>query len=340
MARIRKGIIAALALIVIVAGGLFLLSPPPLPAGIAVSDTTAPDPDDKPLEVRIWYPASMDGAGAAGVTHPLVVISHGTGGSLMGHSDTAIALADAGYVVAAMSHTGDNSRDQSYVGKGRHLIGRSRHVSRVIDYMVEKWANHTQIDPARIGLFGHSAGGFTALVVAGGQPDMTHGAERCRKRPDAWDCQYLKKHGLDLEKAVPPPDDAWVHDARVKSAVIAAPAVGYAFEPDRLGDVTIPVQLWEAGKDDVVEDSPAIIGKLLPKGIAKHRVIPGAGHFSFLAPCTLGMRTIIAVMRLTGTPAVCNDPKGFDRAEFHQKFNRDVIAFFNGTLPESSKTLP
>lgn len=333
MGKMPNGIVAALALAVIAAGGLFLLSPPPPPAGIAVSDTTAPDPEDKPLEVRIWYPASMVGEEAAGATHPLIVISHGTGGSLTGHSDTAIALASTGYVVAAMNHTGDNYRDGSYVGEGRHLIGRPRHVDRVIDYMLEKWPHHARIDPVRIGLLGHSAGGFTALVVAGGQPDMTRGPERCRKRPDAWDCQYVKKHGLDLEKTVPPPDNAWVHDARVKSAVIAAPAVGYAFEPDRLGDVTIPVQLWEAGKDQVVEDSPSIVGRLLPEGIAEHRVIPGAGHFSFLSPCTIGMRAVITVMGLFGTPDICKDPEDFDRAQFHKRFNRDVIAFFDRTLP-------
>ena len=44
---------------------------------------------------------------------PFVVISHGTGSSFLGHYDTAIALAGAGYVVAAVTHTGDNYTDQS-----------------------------------------------------------------------------------------------------------------------------------------------------------------------------------------------------------------------------------
>ena len=39
---------------------------------------------------------------------PLVVFSHGTAGWFGGHHDTAAALADAGFVVAAINHSGDN----------------------------------------------------------------------------------------------------------------------------------------------------------------------------------------------------------------------------------------
>src|SRR6202040_1122219 len=42
---------------------------------------------------------------------PLVVVSHGRAGWFAGHHDTAAALADAGFVVAAISHPGDNLSD-------------------------------------------------------------------------------------------------------------------------------------------------------------------------------------------------------------------------------------
>src|SRR5215510_2632066 len=62
---------------------------------------------------------------------PLVLISHGVGGSLASHYDTVLALAQAGFVVAAVTHTGDNSQDQSFVGNRRDLIDRPRQISRV-----------------------------------------------------------------------------------------------------------------------------------------------------------------------------------------------------------------
>src|SRR5271165_790813 len=74
-----------------------------------------PAPKGPPVEIAIWYPA--DGATSPtpvgpfnqtvaaqapvfGGNLPLVVISHGNGGSFSSHADTALALAKAGFVVA------------------------------------------------------------------------------------------------------------------------------------------------------------------------------------------------------------------------------------------------
>lgn len=307
----------------LVIGLVVLVRPQSLPAGVHTEEVTAPDPADQPLPVRVWYPDTP------ARNLPLIVISHGTGGSETGHADTAAALAKAGFVVAAVRHTGDNYRDDSYVGHGKHLSGRPRHVSRVIDYMLRQWSGHDRIDPARIGLFGHSAGGFTGLVVAGGEPDLRKVAEHCRAEPGAWDCGYLKSRGIQPGRFAGPP--AWDHDPRVKAVSIAAPAVGYTFAPDRLAAVTVPVQLWDAGKDDIVDRSAATIRTLLPQPPEYH-LTTGAGHFAYLDPCGLGMRATIAVMTWSGTPDICGDPDGFDRTAFHRRFNRDVVAFFGKTL--------
>ena len=87
-----------------------------------------PNPAGAPLEVGIWYPSEAPavpqrlglfeqtvaaGGAIAGRDLGLVVMSHGSGGSFEGHYDTALALAEAGFVIAAVTHTGDNYRDQS-----------------------------------------------------------------------------------------------------------------------------------------------------------------------------------------------------------------------------------
>ena len=142
------------------AAGLLLLGC--YPAGAAGFQwATVPDPEDAPLQVAIWYPSDdqvadnlvgpfdMDVAlngTVSGTQHPLVVMSHGTGGMALNSYDTAIALADAGFVVAAVTHTGDNYRDQSAFSTRRQFAGRVRHVSRVIDFMLGTWAGHGSID--------------------------------------------------------------------------------------------------------------------------------------------------------------------------------------------------
>src|SRR6202041_1717486 len=103
-----------------IAAALLLAATPPAGA-VGFQYAAAPDPDDKPIELAIWYPSdaptkpeplglftqNVAQYGAVkGAALPLVVISHGTGGSAAGHYDTALALADAGFVVVALSHTG------------------------------------------------------------------------------------------------------------------------------------------------------------------------------------------------------------------------------------------
>ncbi|MBS0528462.1 MAG: hydrolase, partial [Proteobacteria bacterium] len=48
-----------------------------------------------------------------GAKLPLIIFSHGRGAWFGAHHDTAEALADAGFVVAAINHPGDNGNDLS-----------------------------------------------------------------------------------------------------------------------------------------------------------------------------------------------------------------------------------
>jgi predicted dienelactone hydrolase len=247
---------------------------------------------------------------------PLIVISHGDYGLLSSHSDTALALASSGFVVAAVTHTGDNARDQSYVGTPRWLIDRPRHIHRVLDYMLNDWPAHRQIDPARVGMFGFSAGGFTALVSIGGVPDLARIGAHCTAHPE-FACSLWKR--LPTASV---PDSAWIHDARIKAAVIAAPGYGFAFEPDGLSHVTATVQLWNGTQDSNVPyaTNEAVVRKLLPTPPDYHAVA-GAGHFSFLAPCPSWLPL-----------PICKETNGFDRVAFHRDFNRAVVAFFQAQL--------
>ena len=181
---------------------------PALSAGF--EQVMVPDPSGAPLEVGIWYPSEAPatsqplgpfeqtvaiGGAVAGRGLPLVVMSHGTGGSFTGHYDTALALVEAGFVVAAVTHTGDNYRERTLVGR---LENRPRHIKILIDYMLASWRQHDTIDPSRIGMFGFSAGGFTALVAIGGTPDMSTVAPYCAAHPDEWTCRMIKDRNISV----------------------------------------------------------------------------------------------------------------------------------------------
>jgi predicted dienelactone hydrolase len=307
-------------------------------ASVGFQQLTVPDPQGKPLAVGIWYPASGTASsqpldlftqqvvanGQISGNHlPLILISHGAGGSLASHYDTALALAGTGFVVAAITHTGDNYMDQSYTGNRKDLIDRPRQIKIVTDYMLSVWQHHSRLDPNRIGIFGFSLGGFTALVEIGGTPDLRRMILLCSTRPNAPECAFIKQHhGDQLDPVVKEP--VWVHDSRIKAAVVAAPAVGFLFGSGGLQQVTIPVQLWRAEKDQQAPDAwnSAIVRQGLPRPPQVH-VVPG-DHFVFAAPCSAALAKVAAF--------ICTDPSGFDRAAFHSTFNRAVVTFFQANV--------
>ncbi|RFB70997.1 MULTISPECIES: dienelactone hydrolase [unclassified Herbaspirillum] len=305
---------------------------------VGFQHVTAPDPDGAPLEVGIWYPSTATpvvlptrtvtqtvaaDAPVDGKALPLIVISHGTGGSYLGHYDTAIALAEAGFVVAAVTHTGDNYADQS---RSLFILERPRHISRVIDYMLSGWSGHVQLDAQKIGMFGFSAGGFTTLVSIGGRPDMVKIAPFCAAHTADFACQLIARNrGVVSTVAAAVPAKDGTKDDRIKAAVVAAPAIGFTFSPDGLREVTMPVQLWRA-EDDVILPHPSYaeaVRLALPKPPEYH-VVPNAGHFDFLAPCNEALATRV--------PEICNSAPGFDRRAFHASLNQSVVEFFRRAL--------
>ena len=245
---------------------------------------------------------------------PLVVFSHGYKGWFGGHHDTAAALADAGFVVAAINHSGDNGNDTSRSDELSSFISRPADLVRLLDSVLKDWKDKAAVDPARIGLFGFSKGAYTGLALVGAAPNFARVASGCTDASKF--CEQLRS----VDIPIPP------QDARVRAAVIAEPPSGF-FTRDNLAAIKIPLQLWRAelatAGVDVDPAGTARIARSLP-GKPDVHVVP-AGHFAFLAPCSPQLATAL--------PRICTDvPAGFDRAAFHREFNAGVTRFFHEHL--------
>ncbi|WP_341677045.1 hypothetical protein [Niveibacterium sp. SC-1] len=286
------------------------------------------DADGPDLKGAVWYPSATPPAALAvgpftlnvakdaplqGDHLPLVVMSHGTGGSVLGHRDTAAALADAGFVVAAINHPGDTAADLSQQMHLAPFFSRPRDITRLIDWMTRTWAGATRINDQAIGLFGFSRGGYTGLVSIGAVPDLKLGEAFCVHQPDLPFCAELKG-------PLPPLPSA---DPRIKAAVIADPLS--VFSAAGLARISVPVQLWasEYGGGGVTPEDVAAVRKGLPDAPDFHSVA-GSGHYSFLTPCPAPLAQSL--------PELCTDHPGFDRAAFHQRFNTQVKAFMRAHL--------
>lgn len=279
---------------------------------VVFSRLSIPDGDHPLLEGGVWAPATL-----SDTPRPLIIISHGNGGDFRSHHDTATALTQAGYIVASITHTGDNWRDQS---RATDLTGRSRHLSRLIDFMTNDWQARATIDPQRIGAFGFSAGGFTVLATAGGKPDLGRLTDHCRTNPDFYDCRLIARHGTTHVQS-----PGFTHDPRLKAISIAAPALGFSFTRSGLSTVTQPVQLWQASQDQILP-APFYVEPVrdnLPSS-PDFQLVDGASHFDFLPPCTPQLAA--------NAPLICSPTPGFDRARFHDRLNTEIIRFFDKNL--------
>ena len=253
---------------------------------------------------------------------PLIVVSHGNGGSFINFRDMAETLADAGFIVVAIDHPGDNSADASRVADLSVFVERPTDIGRLLDFMLNASPAAPKINPERIGFFGFSAGGYTGLVLAGANPDWAGPlCRRNRSAAAASACEQILRREFRVQPLA--------HDPRIKAAVIADPA-NY-FSADSFALVKIPVQLWaseRAGRGlqqvdpRLTPESVAAVDRNLP---AKHEyhVVPNAGHFAFLSPCP----PTLAKDNPTNAE-ICTDAPGFDRVAFHKQFNADVLGFF------------
>lgn len=299
-------------------------------AGLKVFQIPA-DAEGPALKVAEWSPCAAPAATVdlgpfalpavrdcpvVGDKLPLIVVSHGFGGTSLGHHDTAEALADAGFIVVALNHPDDTASNPDKERSLAALASRPTDIERLIDYMLHAAPDAAKIDPERIGFFGFSRGGYTGLVLAGAAPVLTALKARCGD-PTGAQCGLI-----DPAWAPPPPT---FHEPRIKAYLIADPLSSVFPTKETLQGVSAPIDLWgsERGGDGVAPADVARVAADLPGHPALH-VVPGANHFAFLTVCPPELAKM--------APEVCTDPPGFDRAAFHKAFDAEVVAFFKTQL--------
>ncbi len=281
----------------------------------------APNEANTPFRQALALNGTPDGTGL-----PLIVVSHGNGGWMGGHAGTALALAEAGYVVAALEHAGNNSEDKS-ARPSEWAITRPAEISSLIDFMLEDWRHAARLAPEKIGVFGFSAGGYTALVAAGGRPDFQLGQRHCSNVPDEFVCHIGMVEDIAGGAAINTPSLA--PDDRIAAISVAAPGFGFFFSKDSLASLNIPVQIWSGAIDKRVPHSSNghVIAQNLPHG-ASVSVIENAGHFAFMAECNPQLEHVNPRI----WAMVCVDAEGFDRRNFHKTFNASLVTFFDASL--------
>lgn len=134
------------------------------------------DARDRDIPIKAYYPSAGDG------TFPVIVFSHGLGGSREGYEYLGRQWSANGYVVIHTQHPGSDDKvwrgnsnpmeAMRTAANGVNAIARPRDVSFVLDQL-DKIEELTELkgklDKTRIGVSGHSFGAQTTLLLAGQQ---------------------------------------------------------------------------------------------------------------------------------------------------------------------------
>ncbi len=265
---------------------------PPYNVGYQVIDLAfRKDGEDKTLTVAVWYPTAAqpktyDYGGstrgevaadapllAEGGPYPLLVFSHGFGGSGLSSVFLTERLAASGWIVAAPDHHDSSSavriraghlKDFDHLGLLRHareitLSGpadRGRYIYRLdemqlaLDRMTSSGPFGKFIDESRIAVGGHSFGGYAALGL----------------------CGAIKER----------------RDPRIKAVLLfSTGAGGYLFSEEELAGVEIPSMSFIGEQEKVQRRGNRTMAQLADKiyrNLAPPKYfleVKGAGHFSF-----------------------------------------------------------
>jgi predicted dienelactone hydrolase len=266
---------------------------------------------------------------------PLVLLSHGAGGSALQMAWLGTALARAGFIAVAVDHPGNNS-NAKLTPEGMALWWeRATDLTDVLNGMLAEESFAPHIDASRVAATGYSLGGYTVMELAGARTDISEFFDLCKAKPDTDVCHVPEMRGMGSAEDVlhaaratsglslAASGDSY-RDPRVKAVFAIAPALGFTLTDDSLKAIRLPVEIV-VGKDDrtaPAQDNADWIRQNV-RG-ARESVLPGVAHDTFLDTCTArGARDL---------GRYCEDPSGTERAAVHSQVAAMAVEFFDRAL--------
>ena len=319
----------------------------------------------RPLATTVWYPAAADatvqdidikisGKSAfisgracpdaeisnAAKKYPLVLLSHGTGGSGMTLMWLGQYLAERGYIVAAVDHHGNTASEPKYQAQGFILWWeRATDLSVALDKLLADKTFGPRIDNEKIGAMGFSLGGTTVVSIGGGVFALDGFRKFCAspERDATCGSQPEFADAMKQFEAIRNTDPIVIEslkyaetshrDRRIKAVFAIAPALGYSFTRESLAKTDIPFA-FVVGEADQTAPAKTNAQKLAEqiKG-SKITILPGkAAHYTMLSECTDFGKSIMPI---------CVDDPAVNRHEVHQQVGDLAYRFFEAFIRNS-----
>jgi predicted dienelactone hydrolase len=260
----------------------------------------ASDAVEAPLDIGPMYAPSSAAPDAAFVDQeprPVILLSHGFGGSARIMAWFGTALARHGYVVIAIDHPGNNGVDPMTIAGAVLFWERPGDLAAALFRVEGEATIASHLDRSRLGVAGFSAGGFTSLAAAGGRVDVARLQAFCATHPQDGVCapqRELKFTQQQVDALVATPEVARelarsngdLSVPGVQAVYVMAPALVQSFDPDSLRQMHVPVEVILGDSDHVAPPATngGVAAAIIPG--AHIEILPRVGHYDFLAECT------------------------------------------------------
>ncbi|MFH6955196.1 alpha/beta hydrolase family protein [Pseudoalteromonas sp. XMcav1-K] len=291
---------------------------------------------NQPVKVKLWYLASDANCGATVCLvesqnkRKIALISHGAFGSPIEMNWLGYALASQGWLVAGVAHYGESwvygkeTIDPSVLAR---FWQRPQEVSFALEQLTNKGLFNLNIDTNNVLMLGHSAGGFTALALAGAKLEAGKSERYCALATAKNDksCAYNK------QKTTPYTNDkiskisevqSHMLDKRIKAVISLDPALGHAVNESSLMDVTVPTLVIGSVENDFLPFKQH--AQYYAEHIKNAELVgikQGAGHFIYINQCEHNFKAQGVLL--------CKDREGVDRKVLQQQVLGHVFSFIN-----------
>lgn len=299
---------------------------------------------ERPVKTEIWYPTkdttqlnvtiefpfilpptSRDADVVPG-KHPLIMLSHGTGGNRISQMWLACELAGNGYIVAAVDHHG-NTLDNKIPVNFVKVWDRPLDITFAIDQILTNGRWGASIDTSHIGMVGFSLGGYTAIGLAGGVLDYNLLSDFSKTKegkvefdlPELGDVSSLITSDIIASGNQQYND---LKDQRISAFVAMAPALGQGFSRnDQFEQVDQSLLIIGARNDErtPVHTNAKHYHELI-RGSQYIELNEEVGHYIFMNEATSDLKR--------NAPVVFKDHESVDRAEIHKKVAKLITMFF------------
>lgn len=215
--------------------------------------------------VQIYLPEVQRGRqGRPAQGFPLVVISHGLGGTSDSYTYLAEYLASGGIAVAAIEHAGSNDQQlyalltgqSDAVVQDEEFLRRPRDVSLTLNTLDRLNTTPSplrrQLDLSRVGIVGQSFGGYTALALAGATFDTEGLAAACLPSTFSSNPSLL----LQCQATRLGDPGTELSDPRVNAIFVMNPIGSALFGETGYGRVAVPVLVVGGTADTIAPAFP------------------------------------------------------------------------------------